>query len=126
MNKAASTTIFLRIEGLALALLCLWLYNGLHQPWWIFAVLLLAPDLSMLGYLGGPRLGAAVYNTVHSWALVVVMFFLVWYLWGDNSFLLSLPFILGAHIGLDRALGYGLKLSTGFNDTHLGRIGKAA
>jgi hypothetical protein len=29
-----------------------------------------------------------------------------------------------AHIGIDRALGYGLKYSTGFGFTHLGRIGK--
>ena len=29
-----------------------------------------------------------------------------------------------AHIAMDRALGYGLKLPTGFTDTHLGRIGK--
>lgn len=28
------------------------------------------------------------------------------------------------HIGLDRALGYGLKLPTDFRDTHLGRIGR--
>jgi hypothetical protein len=30
-----------------------------------------------------------------------------------------------AHIGLDRALGYGLKLSTSFSDTHLGPIGRS-
>jgi hypothetical protein len=29
-----------------------------------------------------------------------------------------------AHIGIDRALGYGLKYSAGFGFTHLGRIGK--
>ena len=125
MNEAASTSVYLRIEGLALGLLCVWLYYDLHQPWWIFAVLLLAPDLSMLGYLRGPRIGAMCYNVVHSWALAVVAFALVRYFWGDDPFLLSLPFILGAHIGIDRALGYGLKLSSGFHDTDLGRIGKA-
>ena len=31
-----------------------------------------------------------------------------------------------AHIGLDRALGYGLKYATGFGDTHLGHIGHSA
>jgi hypothetical protein len=33
-------------------------------------------------------------------------------------------FALGAHIGVDRALGFGLKLPTGVRDTHLGRIGR--
>ena len=126
MRNAASTTIYLRLEGLALGLLCVWLYYSLHQPWWIFALLFLVPDVSMLGYLGGPRLGAAIYNIVHSWALAAVLFFLVRYFWGDNSFLQSLPIILGAHIGIDRAFGYGLKLPSGFRDTDLGRIGKAA
>ena len=32
--------------------------------------------------------------------------------------------ILLAHVGMDRALGYGLKLPTDFRDTHLGRIGR--
>jgi hypothetical protein len=27
-----------------------------------------------------------------------------------------------AHIGMDRMLGYGLKYSGGFKDTHLGRL----
>lgn len=125
MDMAASTTIFLRLEGLALGLLCVWLYHAFHQSWWVFAALILVPDLSMLGYLAGPRVGAAVYNAVHAWLTVVILFFLAWYLWGGSSFILSLPFILGAHIGFDRALGYGLKLPTGFKDTHLGRIGRA-
>ena len=126
MNQAPSTIVFLRVEGLALGLLCVWLYGGLGQPWWIFAVLLLVPDVAILGYLRGPKVGAIAYNIAHSWALAATGYVVVWYLWPDNAFLLSLPLILGAHIGLDRALGYGLKLPTGFKDTHLGRIGKAA
>jgi hypothetical protein len=117
--------IIQRLEGLALALLCVWIFRNLRESWWLFAALILAPDLSMLGYLAGPRVGALVYNIVHSWALVVAWFFAAWYLLGDN-FSLSLPVILGAHIGIDRALGFGLKLPTGFRDTHLGRIGGAA
>lgn len=125
MNKLP-TTIWLRVEGLALGLLCVWLYSFLPQPWWLFALLFLVPDLSILGYLRGPRLGALAYNIVHSWALAAVLAVVGWYFWDANSFALSLALILGAHIGLDRALGYGLKLPSNFHDTDLGRIGKAA
>jgi len=126
MQGIAGTTIVLRLEGVALALLAVWLYHAFHQPWWIFAVLFLAPDLSMLGYLAGPKIGAAVYNAAHSWLTVAALFFVVWYGFGESTFALSLPFILAAHIGVDRALGYGLKKASGFKDTHLGRLGKAA
>jgi hypothetical protein len=37
---------------------------------------------------------------------------------------LSLATIWIAHIGFDRALGYGLKYGSGFTHTHLGRIGR--
>jgi len=122
--SSPSTTLYLRLEGIALGLICIWLYSFSGQPWWLFAVLFLAPDLSMLGYLGGPRVGAVAYNLVHSWAVAAALAVAGWHLWGDDSLLLSLALILGAHIGLDRALGYGLKLPTGFHDTDLGRIGK--
>jgi len=126
MNNISGTTIILRLEGLALALACLWLFSLFHQSWWLFAVLILAPDLSMLGYFAGPKVGAALYNAVHSWVLVVALFFLAFYPGGGDPLYLSITFILGAHIGIDRALGYGLKHRTGFKDTHLGRLGKAA
>ena len=123
MQRIAPITLLLRLEGLALGLICVWLYNGIHQSLWLFAILFLAPDLSMLGYLGGPRVGAIIYNVVHTWAAPVVLFAIGW--WGNAPFLLPLAFILGAHIGFDRALGYGLKLPSGFKDTHLGRIGRS-
>ena len=123
MNRNAPITILLRLEGLALALICVWLYAGIHQSWWLFVALVLAPDLSMLGYLAGPRIGAIVYNTVHSWVAPVVVFAIGW--WGNAPYLLPVAFALGAHIGVDRALGYGLKHSSSFKDTHLGRIGRS-
>lgn len=125
MRGISGTTIVLRLEGLALALTCLWLFSLFHQSWWLFAVLILVPDLSMLGYLAGPKAGAALYNAVHSWVLVVLLFFLAFYPGAGSPLLLSIPFILGAHIGIDRALGFGLKHASGFKDTHLGRLGKA-
>ncbi len=123
MTRDPFTTILLRLEGLALGLISVWLYRGLHESWWMFALLIFAPDLSMLGYLAGPRIGAFAYNLVHTWVAPVALFAIGW--WGGVPIMLPLAFILGAHIGFDRALGYGLKLPTSFRDTHLGRIGRA-
>ncbi len=84
--------------------------------------LLFAPDLSMAGYLAGPRVGALTYNFVHNWALAVLVFGAGW--WLAVPGLLLAAYLIAAHVGMDRALGYGLKLPTVFTDTHLGRIGK--
>ncbi|KKB35215.1 hypothetical protein QY97_01956 [Bacillus thermotolerans] len=35
---------------------------------------------------------------------------------------LAVGLIWSAHIGMDRAIGYGLKYSTHFKDTHLNRV----
>ena len=89
--------------------------------WLLFAVLILAPDLSMLGYLAGPRVGAIAYNAVHTLIAPAVLAVAAWLL--AASLLTALALILLAHIAADRVLGYGLKHSTGFKDTHLGQIG---
>ena len=67
------------------------------------------------------KLGAIAYNTTHSLigALVVLIFGYV----GDSDSAIQFGLIWCAHIGFDRALGYGLKYTTSFNDTHLGKIG---
>jgi hypothetical protein len=76
----------------------------------------------MLGYLAGPVQGARAYNLVHSYVLPLLLIaaslFTAWPL------LQAIGLIWTAHVGMDRALGYGLKLPSGFQDTHLGRIGK--
>ena len=90
--------------------------------WWVFAVLFFVPDLSFLAYLAGPKTGAIVYNIAHSYmapvALMTAGFALA------SPLTLSIAMIWLAHIGIDRALGYGLKYSAGFAFTHLGRIGR--
>jgi len=112
----------LRLEGLALFLGMTLLYWCWEGSWWIYLVLFLAPDLSFLGYLGGPRLGAIIYNAAHSYmvpmALMTTGFAIA------EPLVLSIAMIWLAHIGFDRALGYGLKYAEGFGFTHLGRIGK--
>lgn len=112
----------LRLEALALLAAAVALYVLLGRPWWAFLVFLFVPDLSMLGYAVGPRTGAISYNLVHSEVLPLVL--LVGAAVASNATLGAAAAIWLAHIGLDRALGYGLKTSTGFHDTHLGRIGK--
>jgi hypothetical protein len=114
--------ILLRLEGLTLFAGMVLLYAVWGGSWLLFALLFLAPDLSFLAYLAGSRLGAIVYNAVHSYMAPVVLlttgFALEWPL------LLSIAMIWLAHIGMDRALGYGLKYEAGFGFTHLGRIGR--
>lgn len=111
---------WLRLEGLAVLVLVLLLYREGGHSWLLLATLLLVPDLSFAAYLAGPRVGAAVYNVVHSYvgpAAAAAIALLV-----GRSPVLAL--IWAAHIGMDRALGYGLKYPTGFGDTHLGRLGR--
>jgi hypothetical protein len=100
--------------------LALWFANDGSLLW--VAPALLLPDVSMVGYLGGARLGALTYNAVHNWTLALAVLGLGW--WLSNVPALLIGAVLVAHVGMDRALGYGLKLPTSFQDTHLGRIGR--
>jgi len=114
----------LRLEGLTLFAGMTLLYGFWGGPWWVYAVLFLAPDISFLGYLAGPKVGAIAYNAVHSY--IVPMALMTAGFGFAPPLLLTVAMIWLAHIGFDRALGYGLKYSAGFGFTHLGRIGKAA
>ena len=116
--------LLLRFEGLALFILATWAYAHTGTSWWLYAVLFLTPDLSFAGYLAGPRLGAVAYNALHSTLGPALLTGLGLFL--DHSMLLGIAAIWAAHIGFDRMLGYGLKYSSSFNDTHLGRIGRQA
>jgi hypothetical protein len=104
----------LRLEGLAMLAGAIAAYAVLGGGWGVFAALFLVPDLSLLGYLAGPRVGAHVYNAGHSLLGPAVL----------APFAPALAAIWVAHVGFDRALGYGLKYTSGFAATHLGRIGR--
>ena len=112
----------LRLEGLTLFAGMTLLYAVWGGSWWIYAILFLAPDLSFAGYLGGPRTGAIIYNAAHSYMAPVTL--MVTGFGMASPLTLSIALIWMAHIGFDRALGYGLKSFAGFGFTHLGRIGK--
>jgi hypothetical protein len=119
---AAPVLFLLRLEGLAAAALTAAFYARTGAGWWLFAALWLAPDLSMLGYFAGPKLGARVYNTVH--AYVVPATLAVSSLLFKSEALLPIALIWMNHIGVDRLMGYGLKYPVGFGWTHLGKMGK--
>jgi hypothetical protein len=114
--------LILRAEGLALGLLAVFLYGRLGESWWLFAALILVPDLTLLGYLAGPRAGAAIYNAGHSLAGPAILACLGFVL--PAFILIAIALVWIAHIGADRALGLGLKYGSGFSFTHLGRIGR--
>jgi hypothetical protein len=116
-------TLFLRAEGAVLLGLATFLYWFGEGSWAVFLVLLLAPDLSILAYIGGSRVGAVVYNLSHTYLLPAVL--LVVGIFGLLPGAFYWGLIWFAHIGMDRMLGYGLKHASGFRDTHLGLIGRA-
>ncbi|CAN5622679.1 DUF4260 domain-containing protein [soil metagenome] len=116
--------LWLRGEGLAVLLLSFALYSQHETGWLTFVVLFFVPDLAMLGYLSGPRTGALLYNLAHTYTAPVLLASAG--LIAQNALLIPLALIWSAHIGLDRMLGYGLKMDTAFQDTHLGRIGGRA
>lgn len=120
--------VWLRLEGLAVAAAAVGLVFALTfydagSRWWIYLLIALAPDLSMLAYLFGPRLGAIGYNAAHSCAPPLI-WLAIGFAAGARTALLVAPALWLAHIGVDRALGYGMKYASGFRDTHLGRIGR--
>jgi hypothetical protein len=116
--------LILRLEAAAVMAASLAAYAREGEGWLLFAVLFLVPDLSMLGYLGGRKLGAAAYNAAHSYLIPAAL--------GAAGLVLSQPILVAialiwvAHIGFDRMLGYGLKYEIAFGHTHLGTRGKAA
>lgn len=120
MNTAVTgaARLLLRLEGLTAFVAVLAAYRLVGGSWLLFVVLFLVPDLSMLAYLGGPRRGALGYNAIHTYlapgllavAMAVQLVPVFW----------QVPLIWLGHIGLDRALGFGLKYPTAFRDTHLG------
>ncbi|MFZ4453918.1 DUF4260 domain-containing protein [Salibacterium aidingense] len=115
MNK-----ILLHGEGFVVFALSLYLYGSLSFSWILFIILLLAPDLSMIGYMGNDKVGAVVYNIFHTYILSIGV--------AAAGMVFSFPAVLAvgliwsAHIGMDRMIGFGLKYPESFKDTHLNRV----
>ena len=108
---------FLRVEGLAVLGIALAGYFTLDGSVWLLLILALAPDLSMIGYLAGTRVGSLSYNIVHTYTLPLALGAVGF--WADIRMALLVALIWAGHIGADRLVGYGLKFESGFKDTHL-------
>jgi len=115
--------LLLRLEGAALAIAATYMFHRIGGNWWWFAALILVPDVSFAAYFLGTRPGAIAYNAMHV-LFVPVALALAGFLLPQFD-LLSVALIWATHIGIDRALGFGLKYGAGFGFTHLGRIGGA-
>lgn len=112
----------LRLEALAILISASAAYFVLGGDIWVFALAFFVPDLAMLAYALGSKLGAWVYNIAHSY--VVAALIGAFGVLTGAEFLWHIALIQAAHVGFDRSLGYGLKYTSGFAHTHLGRIGK--
>lgn len=112
----------LKLEELAMFLASVCVLYYFDAAWWLYLLLLLGPDISMLGYLAGDKIGASSYNLFHHKGIAIVLIaagFMI-----DNDVLLTTGVILFGHASMDRVAGYGLKYENGFKFTHLGEIGK--
>jgi hypothetical protein len=115
--------MLLRLEGLAMLTAAAVAYDLAGGSWLQFALLFLLPDIAMLGYLAGPRVGAFAYNAAHTHLAPALLGGAG--LASGSEAAVAAALVWTAHIGFDRALGYGLKYPTGFTATHLGAIGAA-
>jgi hypothetical protein len=112
--------VLLHAEGAAVAVAAIALYFHAGYPWWLFLVLVLAPDLAAIGYVAGPTVGAVAYDSAHTSVLPVALAAIGVIAGAEVAVQIGLIWL--THIGFDRAIGYGLKYPTGFKDTHLQRV----
>ena len=120
MHDPTHPRFVLHADGAAIALVAVLLYQELGVAWWVFAAGFLVPDLSLLAYLGSVRLGAKVYNATHSYLGGSATFGVGLLL--ENVPLMTVGLIWVAHVGIDRAIGFGLKYPDDFRRTHLQRV----
>lgn len=120
MHDPTHPRFVLRADGAAIALVAVLLYQELGVAWWVFAVGFLAPDLSLVAYLASARVGAMIYNVAHSYLGGAAVFGVGLLL--ENVPLMTAGLIWVAHVGIDRAVGFGLKYPDEFRRTHLQRV----
>jgi hypothetical protein len=112
----------IKLEELMMFVLSIFMFGLLGYQWWWFLVLILVPDIGMVGYAFGNRIGAFTYNLFHNKGLAIMLYFLGMYFSWPICQMAGI--ILFSHSSLDRVFGYGLKYDKGFKYTHLGEIGK--
>ena len=112
--------ILLHLEGIAMLVAALVLYANQQFSWWAFILFLFTPDLPMLLYLVNPRFGSIAYNLVHT--IIFPLTLAIFSGFNSNDLGLQIALIWLAHIGMDRAFGYGFKYPDDFKQTHFSRI----
>lgn len=126
MDTSVSGTprVLLRLEGFAMLVAAVVGYDAIGAGWGFFALVLLLPDLALVGYLAGPRTGAFAYNAVHTYVGPAGLAVLAYLGVAPQAWRVCLIWL--AHIGMDRTLGLGLKFPSAFQHTHLGTVGRVA
>ena len=118
----------LKLEELVMFLVSIALLYVSYVSWWWYLLLFLGPDISMLGYLAGNKIGAWSYNLFHHKGIAILVFLIGLMLDQNdiynNAWVTSIGIVLFGHSSMDRFFGYGLKYENGFKFTHLGEIGK--
>src|SRR2546423_13504118 len=112
----------LKLEEAAMFGFCIYALSLFHADWWVYLLILLGPDISMLGYLLNNTIGAVSYNLFHHKGIAIGVFAVGFIL--KDEWMQITGIILFGHSSMDRMFGYGLKLDQGFKYTHLGMIGK--
>lgn len=115
-----SPNLLLRLESLALLSGTVAVYARVAPDWLLFALLLFAPDIAMIGYLRDVKTGSMIYNVGHTLALSLALVAIG--VAAVSTLVVQLGLIWTAHIALDRVLGYGLKYPTTFKDTHMQHV----
>ncbi len=112
--------IILRLEGLAFLLVSIFGYAQLDFAWWQYPLFFLVPDIAMIFYAINMKVGSIGYNLAHTYTLALVT--LVAGMVLSQPILIATGLIWLGHIGMDRMVGYGLKYTLNFKDTHLANI----
>lgn len=122
--RLSGPKLWLHLEGVAVLAGAVTVYAQLGFSWWLFAALILAPDLAMLGYLINPRSGAFLYNLLHNYLVVLACLGIAFVTSSVtlSGWLWAIGLIWLAHVGMDRMFGYGLKYGDGFKHTHLNEV----
>ena len=132
IKRHTATTVMknlLKLEELGQFLACVIILKWvISVQWWVYLLLLIGPDIGMIGYLFNAKMGAITYNLFHHKGIALVVVLISWV-----SGLVVMPFaghlfitgiILYGHASMDRIFGYGLKFGDNFHRTHLGWIGR--
>ncbi|WP_286747569.1 DUF4260 domain-containing protein [Roseivirga sp. UBA1976] len=108
----------IKLEEAAMFGFSIYLFSLTNFDWWWYLVLILTPDIGMIGYALNTKTGALTYNLFHHKGLAIMVLCLGWLF--SNSWLELSGIILFGHASLDRIFGYGLKYPDHFKHTHLG------